>query len=81
MGTASCTTGAWRRGRNRTDDGLFLQTAAFPLGYRALLELWQEQEESNPPLALLETAALPLHHTPVLLCLSVVKEQKKKPAF
>ncbi len=34
----------------------------------------------EPPLAVLETAALPLHHTPVL-CLSVVKEQKKGPLF
>ncbi len=35
----------------------------------------------EPPLAVLETAALPLHHAPVLLCLSVVKEQKKGPLF
>ena len=54
-----------------------LQADAFPLGYRALAGA----VGIGPTPAVLETAALPLRHAPVLLGLSVVKEQKKSPLF
>ncbi len=48
-----------------------LQADAFPLGYRALAGA--AGIRATP--AVLETAALPRSHAPVLLGLSVVKEQ------
>ncbi len=48
-----------------------LQADAFPLGYRGLAGAGG----IGPTPAVLETAALPLRHAPVLLGLSVVKEQ------
>ena len=48
-----------------------LQADAFPLSYRALAGA----VGIGPTPAVLETAALPLRHAPVLLYLSVVKEQ------
>jgi hypothetical protein len=52
-----------------------LQADAFPLGYRALAGA----VGIGP--TVLETAALPLRHAPVLLGLSIVKEQQKSPLF
>ena len=54
-----------------------LQADAFPLGYRAMAGA----VGIGPAPTVLETAALPLRHAPVLLGLSVVKEQEKSPLF
>ena len=50
-----------------------LQADAYPLGYRAMAGA----VGIGPTPTVLETAALPLRHAPVLRCLSVVKRAKK----
>ena len=54
-----------------------LQTAAFPLGYRALAGV----RGIEPLLAVLETAALPLHYAPVFAVFQLSKSKKNARLF